>query len=149
MAPGPGAGRSVLGGLFDGCGMGVADRGQCCGQAVAVGGGDVLDAAGKALPEEKAVADLHGIRSTGANALPIGEGAAPAGDLDTWVLAEPATELFGIASLPEGEREPGGGIDQEGAIGVAVEREVIHPQHPGCLHGRKRHPHQLGQDRAP
>jgi hypothetical protein len=54
-----------------------------------------------------------------------------------------------VATFPEGEREPGGGVDQEGAVGVAVEREVVHPQHPGCLQWRKRHPHQLRQNRAP
>ncbi|MFD3808689.1 hypothetical protein ACFWTC_35160 [Streptomyces sp. NPDC058619] len=58
MAPGPGVRRSALGGLLDRCGIAFTDRGQSCGQAAAVGGGDVLNAAGKALPEVKALADL-------------------------------------------------------------------------------------------
>lgn len=114
-----------------------------------MGGGDVLDAAGEALPEVEAVADLHGVGCAGGDALPVGEGAVAAGDLDTWVLAEPVAELFRVAPFPECEREPGGGVDQEGAVGIAVEREVIHPQHPGCLQWWKWHTHQLGQDRAP
>ncbi|MFF4180787.1 hypothetical protein [Streptomyces sp. NPDC001750] len=58
-------------------------------------------------------------------------------------------ELFRVVSLPEREREPGGGVDQEGAEGAAVEREVVHPRHAGCLQWWKWHPHQLGQNRAP
>lgn len=112
----------------------------------AVGGGEVLDAAEEALPEMEAVADLHGIGGAGRSALPVCEGAVAADDLDTRVLAEPPAELFGVASFPKCEREPGGGVDQEGAVGVAVKREVIHPQHPWCLQWRKRHPHQLRQD---
>ncbi|WP_245170682.1 hypothetical protein [Streptomyces bottropensis] len=40
-----------------------------------------------------------------------------------------------VATFPEGEREPGGGVDQEGAVGVAVEREVVHPQQLGVSSG--------------
>ncbi len=114
-----------------------------------MGGGDVLDTAGEALPEVEAVADLHRIGGAARDALPVGEGAVAAGDLDTGVLAEPAAERFRVASFPEGEREPGGGVDEEGAVGAAVESEVVDPQHPGRHQWRQRHPHQLGQDGDP
>lgn len=47
MAPGPAARRGVLDGLLDRRVIILADRGQGCGQAAAVGGGDVLNAAGR------------------------------------------------------------------------------------------------------
>jgi hypothetical protein len=34
-------------------------------------------------------------------------------------------------------------------VGVAVEREVVHPQHPGRDQRRQGHPHQLGEHSAP
>ncbi|GGY71908.1 hypothetical protein GCM10010326_77650 [Streptomyces xanthochromogenes] len=65
------------------------------------------------------------------------------------MLTEPAAELFRVASLPECEREPGGGVDQEGAVGAAVECEVVDAQHSGRDQWRQRHPHQLEQDGYP
>lgn len=62
-------------------------------------GGGVLDAAGKALSEVKAVADLHGIRGAGGDSLPVGEGAVAAGDLNAYVLTEPPAELFSVVSF--------------------------------------------------
>ncbi|MEU9256827.1 hypothetical protein AB0D66_34540, partial [Streptomyces sp. NPDC048270] len=55
-APGPGVWRGDLGDVLTRCRIVFTDRGQGCGQASAVGGGDVLDSAGEALPEVKAVA---------------------------------------------------------------------------------------------
>lgn len=106
-------------------------------------GGDVLNSAGQALPVVKAVADLNGFGGPGGDALPVGEGAVAAGGLDARVLAEPSSELFRVASFPECEREPGGGIGQKGAVDAAAERGVG-PQHPGCHQRRQRHLHQLG-----
>lgn len=60
-----------------------------------------LDSAGEALPEVKAVADLHSVGGTGGDALPVGEGCFAAGDLDTGVLADPSAELFCVVSFPE------------------------------------------------
>lgn len=114
-----------------------------------MGGSDVLNSAGQSLPEVKAVADLHGVGSAGGDALPVGEGAVAAGDLDARVFTEPSSELFRVASLPECEWEPGGGVDEEGAVGAPVKCEVVDPQDPGRDQWRQRHPHQLGQDRDP
>ncbi len=111
---------------------GHSERTQCCGQAAAVGRGDVLDSAGEALPEVKAVADLQGIRGAGGDSLPVGEGPVAAGDPNSWVFAEPAAKSFRVASFPEGEWKPGGGVDQEGSVDVAVESEVVHPTAPGA-----------------
>lgn len=97
----------------------------------------------------EAVADLHGIRGADGETVAVDGGTVTAGDLDTWMLAEPPGELLRVASLPEGERKPGGGIHEEGAVAVAAEREIVDPQHPGCLPWRKQHPHQLRQDGAP
>ncbi|MCX5276354.1 hypothetical protein [Streptomyces virginiae] len=93
VSPGLGVRRGVLGGVLDRCGTGLTGRGQSCGQAAAVGGGDVLDAVGEALPEVKSIAELHGGGCPDRDALPVGEGSIAAGDLDTWVFAEPAAEL--------------------------------------------------------
>ncbi|GGY71915.1 hypothetical protein GCM10010326_77660 [Streptomyces xanthochromogenes] len=60
MAPGPAVRRGACGGLLDRWRIDCADGGQGCEQAASVGGGDVLNAAGQALPEVKAVADLDG-----------------------------------------------------------------------------------------
>lgn len=57
-----------------------------------MGGGDVLNAEGQALPEVKAVADLHGAWGASGDALPVGEGAVTAGDLNTgagWGMTPP------------------------------------------------------------
>ncbi|MDX3537565.1 hypothetical protein PV721_24985 [Streptomyces sp. MB09-01] len=72
-----------------------------------------------------------------------------AGDLNTGMFAKPPAQLFGIPALPERQREPRGGVNQERAVGVAVEREVVHPQHSGCDQRRQLHPHQLGEHSAP
>ncbi|MFF9340783.1 MULTISPECIES: hypothetical protein [unclassified Streptomyces] len=43
------------------------------------------------------------------------------------------------------EREAGGGVGQEGAAGVAVEREIVHTQHPGTTPVRRHHTGDLHQ----
>lgn len=57
-----------------------------------MGRGDVLNSARQAQPEVKAVADLHGLWGAGCDALPVGEGAVAAGNLDARVFTEPAAE---------------------------------------------------------
>lgn len=78
-------------------------------QAVAVGGGDFLNAAGQALPQVEAVADLDSVGGTAGDALPVGERAVAADHLDTGTFAEPSAQLFGVPSLPERQREAGRG----------------------------------------
>ncbi|SBU99434.1 hypothetical protein YW3DRAFT_06546 [Streptomyces sp. MnatMP-M77] len=56
MTPGPAARRGVVRGLLDRLVIVFTDGWQGCGQASAVGGGDVLNSAGQALPEVKAEA---------------------------------------------------------------------------------------------
>lgn len=65
------------------------------------------------------------------------------------MLAQPTTELFRVASFPEGQWEAGGGIDQEGSVGASVESEVVDPQDLGRDRFRQWHPHELGQDGDP
>lgn len=65
------------------------------------------------------------------------------------MLAKPPAELFAIASFPEGQREPGGGVDQEGSVGASVESEGVDPQDLGRDQRRKWHTHQLRQERNP
>jgi hypothetical protein len=112
-------------------------------------GGDFLNAPGQALPQMKAVADLDGLWGTVGDALPIGKRAVAAGDLRTRMSAQPSAELFGVSAFPERQRESGFGVDQEGAVGIAVECEVVHAEHPGCDQRRQRHPHQLREHGAP
>lgn len=70
--------------------------GECGWQAAAVGGGDFLNAPGQALPQVKTVADLQSFGGTVGYALPVGEGAVAAGDLDSGMRAEPSAELFSV-----------------------------------------------------
>lgn len=94
----------------------------------------------------KSVADLHGFGCACGDALPVGEGAVEADDLDARVFTEPAAELFRVASFPEGQWEASGGVDQEGSEGASVESEVVDSQDLRREKWRKRHPHQLGQE---
>ncbi|MGW7195623.1 hypothetical protein [Streptomyces chryseus] len=63
-----------------------------------MGGGEVLNSSGRALPKVEAVAHLQGIRGAGDDALPVGEGSVAAGDLNTWVLTD-WTDASGIEGL--------------------------------------------------
>jgi hypothetical protein len=93
----------------------------------------------------KAVADLQRVRCASGDALSIGGRAVPAHDLHSRMLAEPSAERLGAAALPQGEREPGANVDQQGAVRARVQDEVVHAQHPRCDRGRQWHSHQVKQ----
>ncbi|MFD7445218.1 hypothetical protein [Streptomyces sp. NPDC059909] len=52
-------------------------------------GSDFLNAPGQALPQVETVADLDGLWGAIGDALPTGERAVAAGDLDTGMSAQP------------------------------------------------------------
>ena len=121
---------AVVGGRFGPVHAASSARREGRGQTAPVGGSDVLDATGQPLPQVEAVADLHGPGGAGGDALPVCQRAVTADDLDAGMLTKPAAELFGVPSLPKRERQRGGGVDQKGPVGIAVEGEVVHAQHP-------------------
>lgn len=130
-------------------GLGRSGGRESFRQAAAVGGGDFLNAPGQALPQMKTVADLDRLWGAIGDALSIGKRAVAADDLHTRMSAQPSAELFGVSAFPERQRESGFGVDQESAVGIAVQREVVHAEHPGCDQRRQRHPHQLREHGAP
>ncbi|MGY3199973.1 hypothetical protein ACVW19_000487 [Streptomyces sp. TE5632] len=112
-------------------GPGRSRGGKSRRRAAAVGGSDFLDPPGQVLPQTEAVADLEGTGGAGGDALPIGARAVATGDLHSRMSPRPAAELFGASAFPERQRGPGAGVGQERAVRLAVQCEVVHPQHPG------------------